>query len=120
MISPLEMQVAFSAIPDFTRQATAEQAGAAYRQMQDMGKALRENLARQERVSETLSRTGVVFHPVEPKYEESRMMRQARHHEEKERRGEDEEERIYAPEGLEPFRHARLEEVAGAYLDLIA
>ena len=50
MLRPLDMQVAFHALPEQARTQSAETAGTVYRQMQDMGRARQENLVRPSQV----------------------------------------------------------------------
>ena len=50
MLRPLDMQVAFHALPEQAKSQSAEMAGTLYRQMQDMGRAREENLMRPSQV----------------------------------------------------------------------
>ena len=50
MLRPLDMQVAFHALPEQARTQASETAGTVYRQMQDMGRARDENLVRPSQV----------------------------------------------------------------------
>ena len=63
MIRPLDMHVAFNAIPDFARLNSGEQASFVYRQMQALSDARIENLLRPERVAKAPERSGVAFNP---------------------------------------------------------
>ena len=69
MIQPLDMQVAYNAIPEIAKNTSVEQAGIIYRQVEEMGRSRQENLNRQEKLVEVKARPEAVFHPVEPKQE---------------------------------------------------
>jgi hypothetical protein len=65
MIRPLDMQVALHALPEQARHISTEQAGAIYRNVQELGQARQENLERQTRVAQTQASLNSVFRPVE-------------------------------------------------------
>ena len=123
MIRPLDMQVAFNAMPEVARQAGGEQAGLVYRQVQDLGRAREENLVRHERVNHTETAGETVFRPVHSRFEEGSSGHGANKRDPEERRRSYEREREalpYAPSGRRVFSRALDEEAAGLSLDLSA
>ena len=65
MIRPIDMHVAFNAIPDFAKLNSGEQASFVYRQIQALSDARNENLIRPERVVRTPERSGLAFNPAD-------------------------------------------------------
>ncbi len=123
MIRPLDMQVAFNAVPEVARQTGLEQAAVVYRQVQDLGRAREENLVRHERVQQAEGRADVVFRPVQSHYQEGRSgQRFDRRSEEERREAFSRERRIlpYVPAGRTAFARALHEEASGLALDLTA
>ena len=123
MIRPLDMQVAFNAVPEVARQAGGEQAGALYRQVQDLGRAREENLVRHEKVNQAERTMETVFRPVHSRYEEGSSGQDTGRRNTEDRRRDFEQKRQalpYAPAGRAVFVRAVYEEVAGLSLDLTA
>ncbi|MDH5656134.1 MAG: hypothetical protein OEZ34_09515 [Spirochaetia bacterium] len=63
MMRPIDMHVAFNAIPDFARMNSGEQASMMYRQVQALNDARNENLIRPEKVVHVPERTGAALNP---------------------------------------------------------
>jgi len=63
VIRPIDMHVAFNAIPDFAKLNSGEQASLMYKQVQAFAEARNENLQRPERVVNVPERSGAAFNP---------------------------------------------------------
>ena len=121
MIQPLDMQVAFNAVPETAGRLSAEQAGLSYRQVQDLGRARQENLTRQERINETRNRADPTLAAYNPRNEETSGPASRSRMERRRGWGDDKERRPYVPSGGKAlFKKAYAEENSGLNLDLIA
>ncbi|MCB1315985.1 MAG: hypothetical protein KDK27_08530 [Leptospiraceae bacterium] len=65
MINPLEIRVALNAASEMGILANQATAGSQYRQVQELGKALQETMARPEQVVQVNTNSGATFYAVE-------------------------------------------------------
>jgi len=120
MIRPLDMQTAFHALPEIAQSRGAEQAGALYRQVHELSRAYQENLERHERLVQVENRPETVFHPVEPRREDSGASRDRNRRSQRRAREELSSEKLYAPRGSSLFKIAYTRENSGVNLDIVA
>ena len=127
MIRPLDMQVAFNALPDHGARVTQELAATQYRQVQEYGDSRTENLNRPAKVVETASTYAPVFQNVE-RGDQNNPVRQQELRERVRRRiedrenGSDEKPLTYGPASLLDMapRRKYSDEGAGQLLDWTA
>lgn len=120
MIRPLDMQVAFNAIPEFAKQTGGEQAGALYRQVQDSNRARDENLLRPEKITETQHGSDAVFRPIQPRQDQPGRGGSRSGSRDRSESSAPREQQVYGPRGARSFARAMYEEGAGLQLDLSA
>jgi hypothetical protein len=120
MIRPIDMQQTLQALNDQAFRVNHDQAAVAYRQVQELGAARRENLQRAERPAETRARSEASFQTLhvftEPAARQQEVREQARRRFEEQRAAL----RLYGPD--EGRRRARgyTDEYAGLAFNLIA
>lgn len=132
MIRPIDVRVAFNALPDAGARVSQEMAATQYRQVQEFRDSRNENLNRPTRVVENASAYAPVFRGVEQRGAEP-SARQQEVRERARRRSEEDQERdslgrpkdrtiTYSPTGLQglaaPGRYSSVG--AGEFLDRIA
>lgn len=123
MLRPIDMQVQFQAMPDIARSASAEQAGASYRTVAELGQARMENMLRQGRVETTAQAQPQAFRAINREEQEDKRNRdQSRSAAAgaREKKLASTESQLYGVAGMRLFRRAFREEGAGRNLDLSA
>ncbi|MCR9144279.1 MAG: hypothetical protein NXI24_18680 [bacterium] len=130
MIQPLDIRVAFNAIPDLGARVSQEMAATQYRQVQETKDSRSENLNRPTKVVETASTYAPGFRNIatndDPTARAAEVLERARRRfrEGGERRDSADQPLTYGPEGLRgqsgPRRQSAMLEAAGEHLDRTA
>ena len=123
MLRPIDMQVAFQAMPDVARSTSVEQAGLLYRNVAELGQARAENMVRQGRVETNQAAQATVFRPVNREEQEDKRHRGSGRDggfREREKRLDSTERQLYGVSMRHIFSRARYEEASWRNLDLSA
>ena len=125
MIRPIDMQVQFQAMQDVARSTSAEQAGALYRNVADLGQARQNALIAQAQVQTAAQAQAPVFRPINREEQEDKRNRgdsgSSSANAAREKKLASSESQLYGVAGMRHiFRRATVEESTGKNLDLSA